>query len=102
MSPYLELPTLEGFHKVLRLAAENGFMNFEAFGPADDLAVRERFGLIEAEAKSALVVRKILGVLLTSRSLLSVQSMFPCSRPYCLLEWLAATMGCLVREMGGA
>lgn len=66
MSPYLELPTLEGFHEVLRLAAENGSMNFEAFGPADDLAVRERFGLIEAEAKSVSVVRKILSVILTS------------------------------------
>ena len=101
-SPYLKFATLEGFHEVLRLTAKNGPMDTEAFGPADDLAVRECFGLIEAEAMSVVVVQKTPGVLLTSRSLLSVQSRFPWSRPYCLLEWLELTMGCLVRETGGA
>jgi hypothetical protein len=46
MVPYLECATVEGFHEVLRLAAENGPVKIEAFWPADNLTVGKRFGFV--------------------------------------------------------
>ena len=47
MSAYLELATLEGFHEVLRLTAENGLVKIEDFWSAGDYAIGERFGLVK-------------------------------------------------------
>jgi hypothetical protein len=46
MGAYLECATVEGFHEVLRLAAENGPVKMEAFWPADNLTVEKCFGFV--------------------------------------------------------
>lgn len=44
---YLESPTGQGCHEVLRLAADNGFVEVEMIRTADNLAVGECLGLEE-------------------------------------------------------
>lgn len=46
-STYLESPTLQSCHEVLRLAADDGFVEVETIRTTDNLAVGECLGLEE-------------------------------------------------------
>lgn len=49
LSTYLERASLESFHEIPGLAAENRFMGIEPVSTANDDAIGECFGLVESD-----------------------------------------------------
>lgn len=81
MNSYLECATLEGFHEVLGLSAKNGLVKFEEQWSAGDRTIGEHFGVIKPGGEVSREVGDSASAVLTSQSLLSVQSRSPRLRP---------------------